>query len=160
MQYFYQAYVVPSTRLSLERAREYDLKSNARAKKMEEFEEPPPQETEYGIESRRRSFDKNSYRQPVLTQLPTKPWMYRRGQEDAETVSVRQQLKRISRLSSAMSAASAATATVDDNNNNGESLRTDDGSASASASTLDPPAPPSSFPGTRNGRIQEPHSMV
>jgi Calcium-dependent channel, 7TM region, putative phosphate len=100
MQHFHEAYVVPSTRLSLERAREYDIKSNTRAEKTEQFDDNVPN-SEYGIESRRRSFNKDSYRQPVLTQRPTKPWMYRRGQEDDETILVRRQLRRISRLSRA-----------------------------------------------------------
>jgi Calcium-dependent channel, 7TM region, putative phosphate len=98
MQHFHEAYVIPSQKLSLERAMAHDLKTNARAERTEKFDDDVPK-SEYGIESRRRTFDKNSYRQPVLTQLPTKPWMYRRGQEDEETVLVRRQLRRISRFS-------------------------------------------------------------
>ncbi len=39
---------------------------------------------EHGIEGRRRQFQKDSYRQPVLTRKPMHPRNYRRGQPDAE----------------------------------------------------------------------------
>lgn len=77
----------PSTRLSLERAREYDriseiLATNKVSTKdffnMEEDHDP----VEFGIEGRRTQFDKNSYRQPVLAQKPMMPNPYRWGQVD------------------------------------------------------------------------------
>jgi hypothetical protein len=48
---------------------------------------------EFGIEGRRAQFDKDSYRQPVLTQRPLKPKNYRRGQADTEAEKVRKQLR-------------------------------------------------------------------
>jgi hypothetical protein len=57
-----------------------------------------------GVEVRRSKFDKNLYRQPVLTQLATEPWTYRRGlPDDAETVSVREQLRHMNRMITALS---------------------------------------------------------
>jgi hypothetical protein len=50
-------------------------------------------DVEYGIEGRRHQFDKNSYRQPVLTQKPLKPKNYRRGKPDAEAETVRNRLR-------------------------------------------------------------------
>ena len=44
---------------------------------------------------RRHQFDKNSYRQPVLTQRPLKPKNYRRGQPDAEADRVRTRLREL-----------------------------------------------------------------
>jgi hypothetical protein len=38
----------------------------------------------YGIEGRRLQFQKDSYRQPVLTRRPRNPKNYRRGQPDPE----------------------------------------------------------------------------
>lgn len=48
---------------------------------------------EFGIEGRRAHFDKDSYRQPVLTQRPLKPKNYRRGQADVEAEKVRRRLR-------------------------------------------------------------------
>ena len=100
----------PSTRLSLERAREYDRVSewlaknkNSLNKTAEEatlghpMDQPGPSSSdiEYGIEGRRAQFDKDSYRQPVLTQRPLKPKNYRRGQADAEAEKVRKRLREL-----------------------------------------------------------------
>lgn len=98
----------PSTRLSLERAREYDRVSEWLARNkgpgngetidtILEATEPhmSSSEVEYGIEGRRHQFDKNSYRQPVLTQKPLKPKNYRRGQSDAEAEKVRIRLREL-----------------------------------------------------------------
>ena len=63
------------------------------------LEDAPPRpsssEVEYGIEGRRHQFDKNSYRQPVLTQKPLKPKNYRRGQPDGEAEKVRTRLREL-----------------------------------------------------------------
>ena len=100
--------IEPSTRLSLERAREYDRVSEWLAKNkvpgtaanvdtiLEDAEpQPSSSDVEYGIEGRRHQFDKNSYRQPVLTQRPLKPKNYRRGQPDAEADRVRTRLREL-----------------------------------------------------------------
>jgi hypothetical protein len=77
----------PSTRLSLERAREYDriseiLAANKVSARLDEVDEEG-REVEFGMEGRRLQFDKKSYRQPVLTQGPMLPRPYRWGQPDA-----------------------------------------------------------------------------
>jgi hypothetical protein len=61
------------------------------------MDQPGPFSTdiEFGIEGRRAQFDKDSYRQPVLTQRPLKPKNYRRGQADAEAVKVRKRLSEL-----------------------------------------------------------------
>ena len=56
---------------------------------------PTSSDVEYGIEGRRAQFDKNSYRQPVLTQKPLKPKNYRRGQTDLEAEKVRKRLREL-----------------------------------------------------------------
>ena len=94
MGYFYQTYVVPSNRLSLERAREYDRQVSARAAR----KEGTPQSPNAGHALRQRQFDKNNYRQPVLTVLATEPWTYRRGVDDEETLNVRERLRDINRF--------------------------------------------------------------
>jgi len=108
MGYFNQHYAKPSKRLSLERAREYDrvsewLAANKNSSSRRDVEtsldtiDTPRglSEVEYGIEGRRAQFDKNSYRQPVLTQRPLKPKNYRRGQADAEAERVRSRLREL-----------------------------------------------------------------
>lgn len=100
----------PSTRLSLERAREYDRVSewlarnklpSAKKAGEETLGSPMDQvglassDVEYGIEGRRAQFDKDSYRQPVLTQRPLKPKNYRRGQSDLEAEKVRKRLREL-----------------------------------------------------------------
>lgn len=97
MQYFQRTYADPSTRLSLERAREYDRVSSVQAAEAAGLAEAT---FDYGCESRNESFDKNAYRQPVLTELATEPWYYRRGHEDLETESIRHQLRRVNRYAS------------------------------------------------------------
>ena len=49
----------------------------------------------YGIEGRRAQFQKDSYRQPVLTQRPMNPKNYRRGQPDPETELCRTLLREL-----------------------------------------------------------------
>ena len=82
-----------STKLSLERAREYDRVSEwlSRNKKPNTETHSDPLDrnqqhykAEYGIEGRRLQFQKDSYRQPVLTRKPMIPKNYRRGQPDPE----------------------------------------------------------------------------
>jgi hypothetical protein len=93
----------PSERLSLERAREYDRVSEvlaaARAARGREEglqqDDLEPSLSAHGLEARRAQFDKNSYRQPVLTQKPMVPRRYRRGQEDPLTEECRQQVKQV-----------------------------------------------------------------
>ncbi|GKY92356.1 hypothetical protein MPSEU_000206500 [Mayamaea pseudoterrestris] len=89
MNYFERKYAAPSKLLSLERAREYD-----RLIVLEE-------EVHHGaadltdLTGRRRKFDKDAYRQPVLTELATEPLSYRKGLQDPETQKVCDQLRRI-----------------------------------------------------------------
>jgi Calcium-dependent channel, 7TM region, putative phosphate len=106
MRQFQETFADPSALLSLELARDYDRKSNLQACKEEQgilLLEEGVEASECGIESRRQSFDKKSYRQPVLTELPSKPWRYRRGQEDEETMTVRNRLHQINRFTIGMS---------------------------------------------------------
>jgi Calcium-dependent channel, 7TM region, putative phosphate len=104
MNYFQKTYAIPSSRLSLERARECDRVSSLSAK-ADGNGLPASAETDDGVAARSGQFDKNSYRQPVLTELMTEPWFYRRGQEDEETLLVREQLRRINRHVKAADAA-------------------------------------------------------
>lgn len=101
MGYFSTHYAEPSKTLSLERAREYDRVSEWLARNKAstrtvtttldgEVEEPT--EVSYGIEGRRKQFNKDSYRQPVLTQKPLRPKNYRRGQRDATSEECRTKL--------------------------------------------------------------------
>jgi len=80
MNFFHHKYVLPSRYLSLERARERD---RHRVKHQDEEGDDNDH------------FDKNAYRQPVLTKVATEPWFYRRGVEDAETLDVRATLREI-----------------------------------------------------------------
>jgi hypothetical protein len=50
---------------------------------------------EFGIEARRNQFDKNSYRQPVLTQKSMLPSPYRRDQPDPMTEECRSKLREL-----------------------------------------------------------------
>ena len=92
MRFFEQTYAIPSTKLSLERARDYDTFTN-------QISTEGGNPSDRGAAERRKIFDRNAYRQPVLTEMVKKPWMYRRGIADPETVSVQQQLERINRYS-------------------------------------------------------------
>jgi hypothetical protein len=100
MNYFNKTYAQPSTRLSLERAREYDrlsaLAALAASQGMEGLDGTGTG-TDPGAEKRRREFDADSYRQPLLTEVAAEPWTYRRGEDDTETVSVRNHLRQINR---------------------------------------------------------------
>ncbi|KAL7568743.1 hypothetical protein ACA910_021736 [Epithemia clementina (nom. ined.)] len=106
MRYFHNTYVTPSTKLSLERARHYDRSlhfigahGSTSVLKEKDFDR-----TSLNIEERRNAFHESTYRQPVLTEYPALPWMYRRGVEDSETVKVRKQLRRINKSSAARQA--------------------------------------------------------
>ena len=92
MRFFEQTYAIPSMKLSLERARDYDIFTN-------EISQEEGDPSQRGISERRKTFNRNSYRQPVLTEMVKKPWMYRRGSIDQETALVHQQLERINRYS-------------------------------------------------------------
>lgn len=85
----------PSSRLSLERAREHDRQKDLRASRMADVLEASDAA---GRELMDRHFDKNAYRQPVLSELATEPWTYRRGIEDDETMEVRSRLRHINRF--------------------------------------------------------------
>jgi hypothetical protein len=91
MKYFGNKYAEPSKLLSLERAREYD-----RLFIIEEASrEASGSATDDNEVTRQRQFDKDAYRQPVLTELATEPLSYRKGLQDPETLKVCQQLRRI-----------------------------------------------------------------
>ena len=75
MRYFDQHFAEPSKRLSLERAREYDRVSDMRAKSRYTREDD---ESSSGNDVRRSQFNKEIYRQPVLTQSSLVPKAYRR----------------------------------------------------------------------------------
>jgi Calcium-dependent channel, 7TM region, putative phosphate len=117
MNHLYKTYAVPSEKLSLERARECDRRSSIEQRrkafreegadsKNADFKSPNDARQEsssrtllnHGIAARRNKFDKNMYRQPVLTEVAAEPWPYRRGQaEDSETATVKYQLQQINR---------------------------------------------------------------
>mmetsp|Transcript_9175 Transcript_9175/g.22503 ORF Transcript_9175/g.22503 Transcript_9175/m.22503 type:complete len:215 (-) Transcript_9175:918-1562(-) len=92
MKYFGQHYAKSSTNLSLERAREYDrigewlaANKNLRSSQKSVALDPSRQiKAEYGIAGRRLQFQKDSYRQPVLTRRTMNPKNYRRGKPDPE----------------------------------------------------------------------------
>ena len=100
MGYFNNHYAQPSKTLSMERAREYDRvsewlarnKSSTRELKSNSGDGEDDIEVSYGVEGRRKQFDKNSYRQPVLTEKPLRPKNYRRGERDAVSEEVRAKL--------------------------------------------------------------------
>ena len=100
MRFFERTYAIPSMKLSLERARDYDNFTNHISRETGEH-------SERGVAERLKIFDRNSYRQPVLTEMVKKPWMYRRGLADPETVAVQAQLERINRYRAAMSGGQA-----------------------------------------------------
>ncbi len=81
----------------MERAREYDriseilAASNVSAQLENLAEDGTP--VEFGIEGRRTQFDKNSYRQPVLTHEPMLPRPYRWGQPDPMAEECRERLR-------------------------------------------------------------------
>lgn len=83
--------------MSLERAREYDRVSeilaanNVSMHGFDELSDDAP--VEFGIEGRRIHFDKNSYRQPVLTEEPMLPRPYRWGQPDPLATECIERLK-------------------------------------------------------------------
>ena len=87
----------PSTRLSLERAREYDriseilAQSNGPGHGDDLTNDGVP--VEFGIEGRRTHFNKNEYRQPVLTVKPMMPRPYRWGQPDPLAEEAREKLR-------------------------------------------------------------------
>lgn len=118
MNHLHKTYAVPSEKLSLERARHCDRRSSVEQQRKAFREEKDDdshclrsehqtsyrQESgarnlfDHGVAARRHHFDTSKYRQPVLTEVATEPWFYRRGQpEDAETLEVRAQLRQINR---------------------------------------------------------------
>ena len=84
----------------MERAREYDRvsewlarnKSSTRELKSSSGDGEDDTEVSYGVEGRRKQFDKDSYRQPVLTEKPLRPKNYRRGERDTVSEDVRTKL--------------------------------------------------------------------
>lgn len=104
MKYFDKYYANSSTKLSLERAREYDRVSEwlAANKNLRSSERNDALATgqqfnvDYGIEGRRLHFQKDSYRQPVLTRMPMNPKNYRRGHPDPEAERCTSRLRELS----------------------------------------------------------------
>ena len=100
MQTFKKHYADPSKVLSLERAREYDRVADAE----DDPNTPRPaggmglDSPRNGFDSRRRNFDKNCFRQPVLTERVVEPLPYRRGKDDEMTKQARELLGHIRRL--------------------------------------------------------------
>jgi hypothetical protein len=99
MRYFQKTYVEPAAKLSLERAREYDRLTSVLAGGPGSTRSSTVSH-DAGIALREREFDKNAYRQPVLTELATEPLTYRRGVDDDETIEVRRRLREINRFAS------------------------------------------------------------
>lgn len=69
----------------MERAREYDRISEILASRRSPgraMNNNDDGSVAFGVEARKVQFDKNSYRQPVLTEKPMLPKPYRRGQVD------------------------------------------------------------------------------
>jgi Calcium-dependent channel, 7TM region, putative phosphate len=99
MQYFRNHYADPSKLLSMERAREYDriseLDDEGASGSVSSGLLGSPGSPKNGLESRKVNFDKNSYRQPVLTERVIEPLPYRRGRDDEMTVQTRELLRRI-----------------------------------------------------------------
>jgi len=103
MKYFDENYAKSSTQLSLERAREYDRVSEWLARNKEVTSSPKGDALDtgqkakagYGIEGRRLQFQKDSYRQPVLTRKPRNPKNYRRGQPDPEAALCMSRLREL-----------------------------------------------------------------
>jgi len=126
MRYFKKHYAEPSKLLSMERAREYDRVAD-------ELDDPSTPlgrgldignlmgSPRNGIESRRRNFDKDSYRQPVLTEQIIEPLPYRRGKTDEMTVQACELLARIRRLADEHAAkmGNNEDAAVSENGSNG-----------------------------------------
>lgn len=111
MSYFRRHYAEPSQLLSMERAREYDRVSELDTEAS--FYSggiglSSPSGGSTGVEGRQRTFDKNSYRQPVLNKQVVEPMPYRRGKEDEMTRSSRELLKRISQFSSGTNSLTAS----------------------------------------------------
>lgn len=99
MSYFRQHYAEPSLLLSMERAREYD-----RVSEFFDFDDVPRGDgaglaavpsSPNGIDSRNRNFDKDAFRQPVLTERGIEPLPYRRGKTDELTMKAKEQLSQI-----------------------------------------------------------------
>lgn len=87
----------------MERAREYDRVSEWLARNKEVTSSPKGDALDtgqkakagYGIEGRRLQFQKDSYRQPVLTRKPRNPKNYRRGQPDPEAALCMSRLREL-----------------------------------------------------------------
>jgi hypothetical protein len=97
MNHLDKTYAKPSQRLSLERARECD-----RLASLDEQYKSGDRidlHVDLGVQARRKKFDKNSYRQPVLARRHDEPWTYRRNlPDDEETKAVLTQLRQINRF--------------------------------------------------------------
>lgn len=126
MNYFRHHYAEPSLLLSMERAREYD-----RVSEFNDFEEQPEGDrarlvgipsSPNGMESRRRNFDKDSYRQPVLSEKHIEPLPYRRGREDELTMKAKELLSRINGADRANSRNESASAQNSISDNSGTRL--------------------------------------
>ena len=98
MRTFKQHYADPSKVLSLERAREYDRVADAEDDPTTPSASGGLDSPRNGFDSRRRNFDKNCFRQPVLTDSVVEPLPYRRGKDDEMTVQARELLGHIRRL--------------------------------------------------------------
>lgn len=101
MGYFKEHYAEPSKLLSMERAREYDRASEfdygAATSPINGIGLSSPSGST-GLEARQRTFDKNSYRQPVLNKQVVEPLPYRRGRPDELTTNAREVLHKITQL--------------------------------------------------------------
>ena len=73
MRFLESTYVIPSTKLSLERARHYDR--SLHVDEGTDLKEKSADRTSFNVEKRRQSFSEKTYRQPVLTEYPALPWM-------------------------------------------------------------------------------------
>jgi hypothetical protein len=89
MGYFHQNFALPSRQLSMERARECDRISDARAACRRGTRNARGQ----GVVERREQFDKSAYRQPVLTLQALEPINYRANQLDPITEETNDRLR-------------------------------------------------------------------
>lgn len=99
MRYFRKHYAVPSTRLSMERAMECDRVADIRASVSRNS---PSAVRGWGAEESRNRFNKNAYRQPVLTEPSAEPMTYRRGKRDHLTSEAELQLNRLNRVNGSL----------------------------------------------------------
>lgn len=81
MRYFRRHYAEPSNRLSLERAIQRDLLSDLKTS----IRQRTRNYAGLAMEDTRIKFDKNHYKQPILTEKAMEPIVYRRDREDPTT---------------------------------------------------------------------------